>query len=521
MKKKFILVFLFALVVCSCENVTKGEFKGIVMRSAKTIDIGGGVYTIPSNFKSNLDKTDGISVWTTRDNVQQSDELGRKYSGVLGIRPYLDGYATVGNENHGSYRIPSITKTTLPDGKTTRLICAFDVRYRGTFKGDGDVGQNTAGSDITVMYSDDEGKTWTTAINKKTGTIPAIDVDNTYDGDGKTKAQTKENTLDVCDPQLTVFPDGTIYCGMAAGTGNMNVAYANFRLWVSTDYGASWEEATGSSANNQTKGTFFDKWMREIGKGFFKTGITTPGHGIVLKKDVPGSSNFKKNQAVMPIFLNGNPDTNSGFGMYLATGSEKNPIDWSTDSFAKTFFRWGNANQEESQICQLDDGSILMYGKCYSRGMDEFSRFSNDKWTKLDNTISNGKNCQSGLLKVADGDGKNKCGVVAFSYSGNSAGNASSLAQGSGRGNITICFARDISAKEGVEATAFPLDQNQPYYLKVRTKGQSYFGYTDMVMINENVLGIIYETYDRDQEVNGMRFLRIDVSAIIQELSKV
>ena len=90
---------------------------------------------------------------------------------MLGIRPYLDGYATVGNENHGSYRIPSITKTTLPDGKTTRLICAFDVRYRGTFKGDGDVGQNTAGSDITVMYSDDEGKTWTTAINKKTGTI--------------------------------------------------------------------------------------------------------------------------------------------------------------------------------------------------------------------------------------------------------------------------------------------------------------------------------------------------------------
>lgn len=44
MKKKLILVFLFALVVCSCENVTKGEFKGIVMRSAKTIDIGGGIY---------------------------------------------------------------------------------------------------------------------------------------------------------------------------------------------------------------------------------------------------------------------------------------------------------------------------------------------------------------------------------------------------------------------------------------------------------------------------------------------
>lgn len=51
MKKKFILVFLFALVVCSCENVTKGEFKGIVMRSAKTIDIGGGYIQYPQILK--------------------------------------------------------------------------------------------------------------------------------------------------------------------------------------------------------------------------------------------------------------------------------------------------------------------------------------------------------------------------------------------------------------------------------------------------------------------------------------
>lgn len=527
MKKKFILVFLFALVVCSCENVTKGLFSGVILPTAETIPIGGGVYKVPDNFKNNLNNPDGISVWTTRSNATQSDELGKKYSGVLGLRPYLEGYATVGNENLGSYRIPSITKTKLPDGKT-RLICAFDVRYRGRHNGGGDVGASgDAGSDITVMYSDDEGSTWTVAINKKTGKKPAIDVDNTYDGDGVTKSHTKENTLDVCDPQLTVMPDGTIYCGMAAGGGNLQTDYSNFRLWKSTDNGETWEEDEHSSASNVRTDTFFHKWMKNIAaSGQFKTGITTPGHGIVLGKDVPNSPLFKKGQVVMPIFLNGTPSgtnyphiQNKG-GMYLATGLAADPFDWDTSNFYKTYTKWDNNHQEESQVCQLDDGSILMYGK--NSSTDQFSRYRDGKWTILPTSnISNGQNCQSGLLKVADGDGTSKYGVVAFSYSGNAAKNASNLQQGAGRGNITICLARDISAKSGTGPSDVPLDETEPYYLKIRTKSQSYFGYTDMVMITDTILGIIYETYDAEQNINGMRFLRIDIGAIIKELSEV
>lgn len=170
--KKIVLfsITFASILVCSCENITKGLFNGVILPTAETISIGGGgVYKVPDNFKNNLNNPDGISVWTERSNADQSDELGKKYSGVLAVRPYLEGYATVGNENLGSYRIPSITKTKLPDGKT-RLICAFDVRYRGRHNGGGDVGASgDAGSDITVMYSDDEGTTWTVAVNKISG----------------------------------------------------------------------------------------------------------------------------------------------------------------------------------------------------------------------------------------------------------------------------------------------------------------------------------------------------------------
>lgn len=47
MKKKLILVFLFALVVCSCENLTKGLFSGVILPTAETIPIGGGYIKYP------------------------------------------------------------------------------------------------------------------------------------------------------------------------------------------------------------------------------------------------------------------------------------------------------------------------------------------------------------------------------------------------------------------------------------------------------------------------------------------
>ncbi len=478
------------------------------------------VYFIPSTFKDTLDQTTGISVWTRKDNASQPDDLGKNYSVLLGSRPYeadlwgdKSPYASVGGENSGSFRIPSITKTVV-NGRT-RLVCAFDVRYRGSHKGDGDVGQGTCGSDITVLYSDDGGATWTPARNRNTGKKPAIDVSNTYNEKGQQDTIGRTNTPDVCDPQLTVMPDGTIYCGMAAGGGNM-AANPNFRVWKSTDNGETWEEDAMSNGNLDVQNTFFQKWGKEIGTKFFKTVLTTPGHGIILSKDVPGNSVFKAGQAVMPVFLNGNPSATSGYGMYLATGLGSDLSAWDTSNFTPTYTRWKNTNSEESQVCQLDDGSLLLYGKS---GSDQFSRFTGTAWTHLTNTISNGKNCQAGLLKVADGDGITKRGVVAFSYSGNQAGNADSLAQGSGRGNITICLAADISTSTSGET--FPLDESEPYYLKIRTQSQSYFGYTDLVMIDENTLGIIYENYSSDTKVHGMRFARIDISQIIKELSRI
>ena len=505
------------------------------------------VYKIPANFKENLNKTDdAVYVWDQVSNNDQSDALGRDYSIVLGISPKADGYATVGDADPqpkegsisdpgtGSFRIPAIVKTVV-NGKL-RLIAAFDVRYRGGHNGNGDAGDsNAAGADITVLYSDDGGATWTKAKNKATGKIPAIDVDNDYDSEGNQNGSpSTTHTLDVGDPQLTVAPDGTVYCGMAAGNGTIGTRGGgyNFRMWKSTDNGETWEEAPGSSADSTTN-TWYKNWSAE---GNLRTLLTTPGHGIVLQKNVPGSTNFKAGQAVLPLFQK----TTSGTArLYLATGTG-NPETWDSSNFSAIYTR--NGGSEEGQVCQLDDGSLLMYMKSYSvtnphasgnGNYTTFAQYKNNTWTAVhdaDAKLRMGKASQASILKVADGDGTTKAGVVAFAYSGNGPGNRSNWNSG-GRGNITVALARDVSAfadKTG------PLDANEVYYLKLRTPGQGYFAYADLIMIDENTLGILYENYSGSTDTNkgrdakdgtngvqGIRFCRVDISEIIKVLQNI
>ena len=505
------------------------------------------VYKIPANFKDNLNKTDDdVFVWDNGNNASQSDALGRDYSVVLGISPKNDGYATVGEADPknitgsisepgtGSFRIPAIVKTQVR-GKL-RLIAAFDVRYRGGHNGNGDAGDsNAAGADITVMYSDDGGATWTPAKNKSTGTIPAIDVDNDYNSSGvQDTSASATHTLDVGDPQLTVAPDGTVWCGMAAGNGTIGTrggAY-NFRMWKSGDNGETWEEAPGSGVNPATN-TWYTGWSAENN---LRTLLTTPGHGIVLGKDVPGAENFKKGQTVMPLFQK---TTNDQARLYLATGTGS-PDTWSSSTFSPIYNR--NGGVEEGQVCQLDDGSLLMHMKTYnvdnpsggSGTYTTFAQLKDGRWTAVhdsDVNLRHGKASQASILKVADGDGS-KAGVVAFVYSGNQPANRTNKSWGSsGRGNITVALARDVSAIGG---QAGPLDPDEVYFLKLRTPGQGYFAYADLVMIDENTLGILYENYSGSTDTNrgrdakdgtngvqGMRFCRVDISEIIKVLQTV
>ena len=462
--------------------------------------------------------------YTTANAAKASNGIGKTHGSVqLGKRPRADGYATVGDDgtgtgigtDSGSFRIPSIVKTTV--NGNTRLIAAFDVRYRGEYRGNGDVGQGTTkGSDITVMYSDNGGATWTPAKNKVTGQKPAIDVKNTYGPDGTGVTYGKET--DVCDPQLTVFPNGTIYCGMAGGAGTLgnNGTLTNFRFFKSTDDGETWEEDTDPVNGYTRNWNTSDNDITQLRANF-----TTPGHGIVLKRQVPGVASMAPGTVVLPCL---GWDVTKSCGMYLAHGTGE-PSTWnpgpSGNSSPWGKFGGGSKPAEEGQICQLDNGNLLMASKSYfpNPASARLNVFTNNTWHDVTaDDFNGGGACQVSVLKIADGNGTDKYGIVAVCRSMEAPANAGTNAQGAGRGNITVGFARDLSAKAGTPVDN-PLDTDR-YYINIRAEQMSYFGYTDMVMINDHTLGVLYENWWKgDESINGMRFVAIDVSKIIENLS--
>ncbi len=490
-----LLSLLFAVVPLSaCKDATSAV-------STPSGGGGGGGGGGGQQFLLPAYPAESAVLYTNADSAKASGGIGKTYSVQLGKQPKDDGYATVGNRNTGSYRVPSIVKTTV-NGRT-RLIAAFDVRYRGTASGNGDVGQSGAyGSDITVLYSDDGGRTWSAAVNKHTGRKPAIDVDNGYGPDGTTQSITL--LTDVCDPQLTVAPDGTVYCGMAGGAGILgnNWSKSNFRIFKSTDNGVTWEEDTDPNDSYARK---WDTSNGDVQKDP-KFNITTPGHGIVLTKNVPGVASMTAGTMVMPI-----QGGKGSYGIYLAHGTGA-PSTWTvgTSGGSTPWGRWNGNNSEEGQICQLDDGSILMASK--TGGSTRLSRFMDNKWPIVliaNHAFNSGGSSQVSILKVAEGDGRTKCGVVAVCHP----------MSGPPRANLTVGFARDKSAVSGT-AENDPLDNTTCYYVNIRAEAQQYFGYTDMVMINDTTLGILYENWNTtDDTIDGMRFVAIDVSEVVSRLS--
>ena len=476
---------------------------------------GGGAVTL------NPYPADQAILYTTANAAKASGGIGKAYSVQLAKRPRSNGYATVGDAGdgvgNGSFRIPSLVKTRV--GGRTRLIAAFDVRYRGTFQGAGDCAQSGVhGSDITVMYSDDGGATWTAAKNKTTGKKPAIDVKNTYGPDGNPSSGATaavDLDTDVCDPQLTVFPDGTIYCGMAGGAGiiGRNWAKSNFRIFKSTDHGETWEEDTNAASS------YAKNWRASSGMtSNMSFNLTTPGHGIVLTKLVPGVPSMTAGTPVLPC-QGGTIVGGSNYGIYLAHGSGA-PSSWNCGATGSSpLAKYNSGNSEEGQICQLDDGSILMAAK--ANNSVRLSRYSGGNWTDIPvakDEFNGGGACQVSILKVSEGDGT-KCGVVAVCRSMESTGNSGTNAQGNGRGNLTVGFARDLTLKSGTPTDA-PLDNTERYYIDIRAERMSYFGYTDMVMIDDHTLGILYENWWLgNDKIDGMRFVTIDVTKVIEKLS--
>ena len=82
-----------------------------------------------------------------------------------------------------------------------------------------------------------------------------------------------------------------------------------------------------------------------------------------------------------------------------------------------------------------------------------------------------------------------------------------------------MSFARDKTGRESIGTNTSPLGDER-YYINIRAEKQRYFGYSDMVMVGDEMLGLLYECCHRTEEdVDGMRFITIDVSEILQRLS--
>ncbi len=438
-------------------------------------------------------------------------------AGGDGTSPSHGGVGTGNAKNGGSFRIPALISMTLPSGKT-RVFAAMDVRYRGEEDGNGDCGTTNGGSDILILYSDDGGATWP---GRK-----MIDVDNIWDESGKTN--TMSHKTDLGDPALWTVGNklymGAVGGGPSSARTNMNDYTNTNRVFVSSDYGETWVEDTNISSNNgmaKPRETYSYLWNTKDGnltnpgngQGGYAN-LPCPGHGIILTKDVP-NTNMKAGMTAVPM-QGGGGSTN--FATYIIYGNGE-PSTWSKNGSIMV----PNSGNGEWQICQLDDGTILSLGKNTS-GPIEMRRYSganmSEGWYTVDSDPWGGRNrgaSQTSLLKVADGDGDKK-GVVAFASPKQGGANPSTDFQDSGRNQVTVSFAADNS-KSVATGEGSPLGDVR-YYVQIRKMGQRYFGYTDMVMVDDELIGILYECFDNTEDnLDGMRFITIDVSEIIKKLS--
>lgn len=412
---------------------------------------------------------------------------------------------TTGNTTGlGSFRIPALNKLVKPDG-TIRLFAAADIRYRGRAEGNGDCGDGSAGgSDFLVAYSDDGGATWTRK---------AIDVPNVFNEKGQSTAATYGH--DLGDPQLWTVGN-TIYVGGVTGTGILgrgNNQNSGLRVFKSVDYGETWTEDTNISTGRNTYAFLWNDSTKNLiqatQNGY--ANLPCPGHGIVLTQDVPGT-NMKKGMTVVPMQGGNNP-----FKAYLVYGTGE-PSTWQQNGSQPIDTSNG---QGEWQVCQLDDGTLFGVGKRTDKIITN-ARYTSTGWTEIasDPWLPRG-NSQSSVLKIVDGNGSTKYGVLAFT-SPKSAGaktNADAT-DDKGRDKVTISFGRDITGVQSISGSQSPIDSSERYYIQIRKMGQRFFGYTDMVMVNNEVLGIIYECFDNaNNDIDGLRFMTVDVSEVVKKLS--
>jgi sialidase-1 len=343
-----------------------------------------------------------------------------------------------GNEGHKSYRIPAIVK--LPSG---HLLAFAEGRVHGA----GDFGD----INIVLKRSSDNGKTW--------GALQTV---ANYDS---LQAGNPAPVVDLTDP---AFPDGRIF--LFYNTGNNNegeVRKGNGlrEVWYTTsvDGGNTWTEPVNITTQvhrpNQSKVNpsynFKEDW---------RSYANTPGHAMQFSE-----GKYKGRIFVAANHSSGDPQHESRD--YRAHG-------FYTDDHGKTF-QLGRSleipGSNEAIAAALSNNRLMMNvrnqrGDIRAR-IVAISSDGGSTWdtTYFDHTLPDPV-CQGSILTIGKKNGKS---ILAFC-------NAADTAK---RDNLTL----RISNNDGKS-------WDRSYVVDKSTKGETDFtAYSDIVQINKNKIGVLYE----------------------------
>lgn len=342
-----------------------------------------------------------------------------------------------GSEGHKSYRIPAIVKS--PNG----TLLAF---AEGRVKGSGDFGD----INIVLKQSPDNGKTWsqpTTVVN--------------YDS---LQAGNPAPVFDITDPE---FPKGRLFLFYNTGNNHENEVRKGKGLrevWykTSTDRGKTWSEDVNITCQvhrpNQPNATyrFIEDW---------RSYANTPGHAMQFQ-----SGKYKGRIFVAANHSAGEPQKQ--FTDYAAHG-------FFTDDHGKTFRLSQTidlAGSNEATATEISENGLMMNMRNQKGDIRQrivaISKNGGETWDKtyLDPNLPDPV-CEGSILSLGIKKGKQ---ILAFC----------NAADTQNRNNLTL----RISFDEGKT-----WEWTQVIEKCNEKKVKDYAAYSDIVKMDKNHIGILYE----------------------------
>lgn len=350
-----------------------------------------------------------------------------------------------GTEGHKSYRIPAIIKT--PNGD----LLAF---AEGRVKGSGDFGD----INIVLKRSTNNGKTWgemTTVVN--------------YDS---LQAGNPAPVLDVTDPN---FPKGRLFLFYNTGNNHENEVRKGKGLrevWykTSTDGGKTWNEGVNITSQvhrpNQanTAYRFKEDW---------RSYANTPGHAMQFQ-----SGKYKGRIFVAANHSAGEPQKQ--FTDYAAHG-------FFTDDHGKTFRLSQTielAGSNEATATEISENGLMMNMRNQKGDIRQrivaISKNGGETWDKtyFDPNLPDPV-CEGSILSLGVKNGKY---ILAFC----------NAADTQNRDNLTLRISFD-------EGKTWPW--TQVIEKSNDAKVNDYAAYSDIVKMNKNQIGVLYEKNNYSQIV--------------------